>query len=118
MKKRIYLNLSLLASISVLCASMLLVVIFYNFYINEQKQPLKDHAHIMVNILENLDIDELGNITNEKNLGYRITIIEDDGKVIFDSSVDPRYLENHIDREEIKDVLERGYGNLLDILLL
>lgn len=110
MKKRIYLNLSLLASISVLCASMLLVVIFYNFYINEQKQSLKDHAHIMVNILENLDIDELGNITNEKNLGYRITIIEDDGKVIFDSFVDPRYLENHIDREEIKDVLERGYG--------
>lgn len=110
MKKRIYLNLFLLASTAVLFVSILLVVIFYNFYINEQKQSLKDYSHIMVNVLEAIELKDFEVITDTENLGYRITIIKNNGRVIFDTTTDPTYLENHIGREEIQEALEKGYG--------
>lgn len=40
---------------------------------------------------------------------YRITWIKNDGEVIFDSSSDEQ-LENHLQREEVKEALETGYG--------
>ncbi len=113
MRKRIYLNISFLASTAVICVSILLVFIFYNFYISEQKQSLKDYSQIMVSILETFEFDELETITRNKNLGYRITIIDTDGKVIIDTSTDPIYSENHIDREEIKEAIDSGYGEAI-----
>lgn len=110
LEKRIYLNLFLLASTAVLFVSILLVVIFYNFYINEQKQSLKDYSHIMVNVLEAIELKDFEVITDTENLGYRITIIKNNGRVIFDTTTDPTYLENHIGREEIQEALEKGYG--------
>lgn len=64
----------------------------------------------MANILEAMDLKEFESITNIENLGYRISLIETDGTVVFDSTTDPRFLENHIGREEIKEALEKGYG--------
>ena len=44
--KRKILNISLVASIAVISASILLVLIFYNFHLSG-KNPLKDYAHMM-----------------------------------------------------------------------
>ncbi|MFY9177444.1 MAG: ATP-binding protein [Caldicoprobacterales bacterium] len=110
MKKRIYLNISFLASSAVLCVSVLLVTIFYNFYINEQKRSIKDYSHIMVNVLETIELENFESITNIGNSGYRLTIVETNGKVVFDTATDPEYLDNHIEREEIIEALEQGYG--------
>lgn len=49
--------------------------------------------------------------TMAEKLGYRITVIKPDGKVIADSSVrfdEVRYMENHSDREEILETRESG----------
>ncbi len=64
----------------------------------------------MVNILETMEFKDFESITNIENLGYRITVVENNGRVIFDSTTDPTYLENHIGREEIQEALEKGHG--------
>lgn len=110
MKKRIYLSISLLASIAVVCSSLLLVTIFYNFYITNQKRSLKDYVNIVANTLEMLEFDEMENIAEIVHPDYRITIMDNRGEVMFDSSTDSDILENHINREEIRESLEKGFG--------
>ncbi|MGH2562569.1 MAG: ATP-binding protein [Thermomicrobiales bacterium] len=41
----------------------------------------------------------------------RITIVAKDGAVLGDSDADPRTMENHSDRAEIRDALRRGLGS-------
>jgi len=45
--------------------------------------------------------------------GVRITVINLGGKVLADSQVDARTMENHADRPEIRDALARGDGQSL-----
>lgn len=52
-----------------------------------------------VKLLERLDA---------KNL--RVTLVDSDGKVLFDNREDPKTMKNHRDREEIKEARELGYG--------
>ena len=41
---------------------------------------------------------------------YRITWIDADGTVLFDNAVNANEMENHLEREEIKEALADGYG--------
>lgn len=41
---------------------------------------------------------------------YRITWIGTDGKVLYDSASDADEMENHFEREEVKEALSMGYG--------
>src|SRR5260370_40526147 len=40
----------------------------------------------------------------------RITVIAADGQVLADSQSDPRTMENHLDRPEVRDALAKGEG--------
>ena len=42
--------------------------------------------------------------------GRRITLVAPDGVVLFDSEADAATMENHIDRPEIQEALEKGFG--------
>ncbi|HCT90376.1 MAG TPA: PAS domain-containing sensor histidine kinase, partial [Lachnospiraceae bacterium] len=41
---------------------------------------------------------------------YRITWIAADGAVLYDNISDSKSMENHLDREEVKEALATGYG--------
>ena len=45
-----------------------------------------------------------------KNTNFRLTVVATNGKVLADTAVDPKKLENHATRPEIKDALENGVG--------
>lgn len=48
-----------------------------------------------------------------ESVGYsdcRFTLVDDSGKVLFDSDVRPSSMENHSEREEIQEALLYGYG--------
>jgi two-component system phosphate regulon sensor histidine kinase PhoR len=42
--------------------------------------------------------------------GARVTVIASDGQVLADSESDPRTMENHLDRPEIREALAKGNG--------
>lgn len=110
MKRKIFLNISFVAAITVISASLLLVLIFYNFHLSREKASLKDHAHIMANSLEILEFKDMDRLTKTENPNLRTTIINKNGKVIFDSTINPNQMENHLDRIEIKTALKDGSG--------
>ena len=41
---------------------------------------------------------------------YRITWIDADGTVLFDNAVNVNEMENHLERDEIKEAISDGYG--------
>lgn len=110
MKKKIFMNISLLATTAVLLVSILLVSIFYNFNILEQKRILKDYTHIVAKSLEIMDYKDSQKIINNENPNFRSTIVDNTGVVIMDSSVNPIELENHLYRDEIQEALHMGTG--------
>ena len=53
-----------------------------------------------VEYLEGLDIDE----------GSRVTWVSADGSILYDTEADPSEMENHAEREEIREALTAGWG--------
>ena len=71
-------------------------------------------CRIMLSILENAleasdDESEVVKKMNFENL--RVTIVDKEGKVIFDNFADTKQMDNHKDRPEIDDALETGEGS-------
>ena len=97
---------------SLLVLSLLLVTIFYNFYVSKEKENLIANGNLIASTIEyfdGYDTKYLNTIKNQdKNL--RITLIDFNGKVKFDSVSDPMTMENHRDRAEVKSAFSKGTG--------
>jgi len=62
--------------------------------------------------LENPTIDEVQSVVSSlgENTGVRITVIDENGVVLGDSKKNPREMENHSERPEIKQALNNEIG--------
>lgn len=109
-----------------LLVTTLIYIISFNTIENQQlldlEANLKKQAvlikHEIQHIIKHehrLNIDSLvKDIATQLQAGQpfhnRITLVRDDGIVIADSNSDIVYMDNHIDRPEIKQAIENGYG--------
>lgn len=48
-----------------------------------------------------------------REIADRITVIDPSGKVLVDTEENPAVMENHLNRPEVKQALERGYGKAI-----
>lgn len=112
LKRRLYINIASMTIASLLILSLLLVSIFYNFYVSKEKENLIVNGNLITSTIEYFDVDDtkyLNRIKNQdKNL--RITLIDSNGEVKFDSVSDPMTMENHRDRSEVKSAFSKGTG--------
>ncbi len=87
-----------------------------HFFLEKTQGDLQNRALIFENyILEHVDpVDELSVDRLCKKIGpsasTRLTVILPSGRVIGDSEEDPRKMDNHLDRPEILDAMEREVG--------
>jgi len=93
--------------------SMLLVGCFVIFQYHREKEfkinELNTHLQLINrNILDDKDSDPTKAIHNFADL--RISIIDSNGQVIYDNSLDSLPGENHISRKEIAEAIESGSG--------
>lgn len=100
MRKKINSRFIGIAIFSVLITMLLMTFVFYA----QLKKQVFSDLEIVVNLL----IDE--EIYEKETTDLRITLIEADGTVAFDSSMDVHSMENHLDRPEVKEAIEKGYG--------
>lgn len=104
MKKKIHFYLLTIASIT-MCATLILTMsIFYRHYEDQVMSDLKTMAYTLKGNY-NLPIEKLKQMSH-----FRLTLIEADGKVKFDSQTDVQELDNHALRPEIKQAMEEGEG--------
>lgn len=107
MTKRIFRSICITA-ITVLLATLILIMgVLYDYFSRVQNEQLSDQADLAargmagqgVDFFQGLDLD-----------GCRISWIAADGSVLYDNMGDAESMENHLDREEVREAMETGRG--------
>lgn len=98
----------LTVALIVLVISLLTVTGFlYDYFGTIQEKELRDQLNFAAVGTESLGISFLEKLRGEN---YRLTLIQEDGTVLFDTDADPQTIENHRDREEIQQAFGGGTG--------
>ena len=96
-------------AIAVLMASLIIITgVLYQYFGTIQESQLKDELSLAAEATQQLGESYLENLDSDR---YRLTWVNADGTVIFDSHADAATMENHADREEIKEALVSGAGS-------
>ncbi len=109
MRKRILLFTCILASLAAIISALLIHFIIYRDYEDRTRQSLVTEAGYISIILESGDYDYIGDL-DRKITDHRLTLIDPDGVVIYDSDENPEVMENHNDRPEVIAARESGSG--------
>ena len=94
-------------SVLLLCVVIVFAVTF-NYYTGELKDALSKQAQYVAAGVESGGMEYLSGIGEKTDV--RITWVASDGSVLFDSKADAASMENHRDREEIREALESENG--------
>ncbi len=115
MKKAILQRFLLVLLIALLiCCGISCLIISNTFYKNTIQQMLYSLKLIDYSLDYSGDLQAQTEVLNPITMtnDTRITILDFDGNVCADSSVyDTEHLENHLDRTEIEEALQKGYGS-------
>lgn len=108
MKQKINLRLLGIALIAMVITMACMTGIYYQVFIRQVHLDLKTDANILKNTVDFSRDDMTGLSVDIESL--RITWIDKDGTVLFDSVADEDSMVNHLDRPEVADALECGEG--------
>lgn len=107
MTKKIFRSI-ILAVIAVLILSFSVVtLLLYNHFSNVSSTQLTDELNLAVQGVE-LSGEEYLKELQSKN--YRLTWVAADGTVLYDTEAESAAMDNHKDREEIREALNSGMG--------
>ena len=108
MTSKIFRSTVFVAVVVLLCSLGIVMGVLYNHFTGVQVQQLKDELSLAVTGTEQFGNAFLKNVEADR---FRVTWIDTDGTVLFDSRVDESTMENHADREEIREAFEAGSGS-------
>ena len=95
-------------SVLTLLASLVLVLgVLFGAFENQIEKELKSEAGYIAYTIENGDMDFFNRFSDS---GKRVTLIDPNGEVIADTEADAGKMDNHSDREEVKEALKDGSG--------
>ena len=107
MTKRIF-RATLLVGVAVLIASLALVMgVLYSYFGRVQESQLRDELSLAAVGVEKNGTDYLAELHSDQ---YRITWLRADGVVIYDTQADAEAMENHAQRQEVRQALATGEG--------
>lgn len=113
MNKKIFRS-SLLTVFLVLIATIALIMgILFQFFEKQIQTELTNEARFLAQAVENEGtgyFDGFDSKSNKAALNNRITLVDKDGTVLYDSEADAATLDNHAEREEIRAAMEDGKG--------
>ena len=108
MTSKIFRSTVLVAVVVLLCSLGIVIGVLYNHFTGVQVQQLKDELSLAVTGTEQYGNAFLENVEADR---FRVTWIDTDGTVLFDTQVDEAAMENHADREEIQEAFATGSGS-------
>ncbi len=108
MTSKIFRSTVFVAVVVLLCSLGIVMGVLYNHFTGVQVQQLKDELSLAVTGTEQYGNAFLENVEADR---FRVTWIDIDGTVLFDSRVDESTMENHADREEIREAFAAGSGS-------
>lgn len=108
MTSKIFRSTLLVAVVVLLCSLSIVMGVLHNHFTGVQVQQLKNELSLAVTGTEQYGNAFLENVEADR---FRVTWIDTDGTVLFDTQVDQTAMENHADREEIKEAFTTGVGS-------
>ena len=108
MTSKIFRSTVFVAVVVLLCSLGIVIGVLYSHFTGVQVQQLKDELSLAVTGTEQYGNAFLENVEADR---FRVTWIDADGTVLFDTQVDQTTMENHADREEIQEAFETGSGS-------
>lgn len=107
MTKRIFRSICLVA-LTVFAASIILIMgLLYEYFSDAMQAQLKMQTDLAAQGVTNEGIAYFRDL---KVTNYRISWIDMNGNVLYDSTSDIAKMENHLEREEIQQAIIKGYG--------
>ena len=107
MTKRIFRSIRLVA-ITVFTASVILIMgVLHAYFSDVQQEQLKMQTNLAAQGVMHEGMDYFKDLDVSD---YRMTWIDGQGAVLYDSQSDSAGMENHLEREEVKAALVSGYG--------
>lgn len=107
MTKRIFRSIFTVAAVILLASFVLITGVLYEYFSNKQVDQLNMQTNLAAQGLEAAGEDYLSDMDIS---GCRLTWIAADGTVLYDSQAEQSGMENHADREEVRQALKTGHG--------
>ncbi len=108
MTSKIFRSTVFVAVVVLLCSLGIVIGVLYNHFTDVQVEQLKDELSLAVAGTEQYGNAFLENVEADR---FRVTWIDTDGTVLFDTQVEQTTMENHADREEIREAFVTGSGS-------
>lgn len=113
MKHRIYKTLCLIALVSLFCSTVASLSLYMTFHNQDKQEDLQSHCNDLA--VAAAEIDELGGdslafLQTAADPSVRITLIDSDGWVLWDSQIDAQQMGNHLDRPEVAEAINGSMG--------
>lgn len=100
-----------ISAVGILLTFCLSTVIFYELFKSEVVDELKTYADV---IKETQSYDQILQGEYDPDVDdLRITMIKKDGKVFYDSFADAKKMENHANRQEVRQASKHGNGKAI-----
>lgn len=106
MSRRIFLNMFMISTAVLVLSTLLTVAIVYTNFTKQNAEVLESE---ILSIKNGVELNGT-NFLESLDTKHRVTLINKDGTVIFDNEVSPENMENHNEREEVKEAREKGQG--------
>ena len=88
-------------------SSVLIMAAMYGYFADVQRQQLRTETEMVSLAVGGQKADFLQKLPKGE---YRVTWIAPDGDVLYDSEINTGEMENHLERDEVKIAIQRGYG--------
>lgn len=112
MKQRILNHVGIMVVLSVILTFFAASAVMYGKYNHYMKQDVRNEVQYIRYAVENTGEEYLNKTTGDLTTS-RITLARPDGTILYDSEKDASDLENHKDRPEIIQALEKGTGEVV-----
>ncbi|WP_417025283.1 ATP-binding protein [Candidatus Allofournierella excrementavium] len=107
MSKRIFKAMMAVTLTTLLVCMALFIAILFPYFETQLSDELMNELEYLAPNVEREGLDYLEHLSDGQN---RLTLIDADGTVLFDSDADPAQMENHADRPEVIQAVTEGTG--------
>lgn len=107
MTKKIFHSILLVACTVLLACYLVILTSLNDYFTSLRKSQLKTQLSFASTAVEDEGIEYLKNLENGE---YRLTLIDTDGTVLYDTNADAATMENHSDRREVQEAFLSDYG--------
>lgn len=108
MRNRIFWGIFCVALAVWLACLVLVMSALYTQYSHQYNNSIKNEAYIVAKAVDESGITYFKGLKLQEN--YRITYVDKNGVVLYDSEADADSMGNHKNRPEIKAAMKNGYG--------